>query len=86
MDDLQPSTLGSKEYWDEHYDIELKNFEHFEDEGDIWFGVSSEERIIKYLASIETPKDARILDLGCGNGHFCLELVGFIFSLYILVD
>nr|CDS35131.1 methyltransferase protein 10 [Hymenolepis microstoma] len=74
MDDLQPSTLGSKEYWDDHYDIELKNFEQFEDEGDIWFGVSSEERIIKYLASVETPKDVRILDLGCGNGHFCLEL------------
>ncbi|VDL19100.1 unnamed protein product [Hymenolepis diminuta] len=74
MDALQPSTLGSKKYWDDHYDLELKNFEQFEDEGDIWFGIPSEERIIRYLVSAETPKDARILDLGCGNGHFCLEL------------
>nr|CDS15923.1 methyltransferase protein 10 [Echinococcus granulosus] len=74
MDDLLPSPLGTKQYWDNHYEKELENFVEFNATGDIWFGKSSEQRIIKYLSSCGTPLDSRILDLGSGNGHFCLEL------------
>ncbi|KAM7541282.1 hypothetical protein Aperf_G00000033613 [Anoplocephala perfoliata] len=74
MDELEPSTLGSKQYWNEYYIRELKNFEEFDDEGDIWFGKFNEQRMIKYLENAKTPHDVRILDVGCGNGHFCLEL------------
>lgn len=41
------------------------------------FGKSSEQRMISYLENVKIPRDGRILDLGCGNGHFCLELVSF---------
>ncbi|VDD78271.1 unnamed protein product [Mesocestoides corti] len=74
MSDLRPSALGTKVHWDNHYQTELKNYKEFSDEGAIWFGRSSEKRILNYLSNCSTPLDSRILDLGCGNGHFCLEL------------
>uniref|UniRef100_A0A0R3Q136 Protein-lysine N-methyltransferase n=1 Tax=Angiostrongylus costaricensis TaxID=334426 RepID=A0A0R3Q136_ANGCS len=50
--------------WDSRYEQELRNFEEFGDEGDIWFGRSAEKRL----------KSACILDLGCGNGSLLRKL------------
>lgn len=86
MDDLRPSPLGTKKHWDGHYEKELENFVEFNDAGEIWFGRIGEQRIIEYLSGCSTPLDSRILDLGCGNGHFCIELVKHGYISVIGVD
>ncbi|CAB3406651.1 unnamed protein product [Caenorhabditis bovis] len=76
-DDFQiaPSKLGTKEYWDQRYNTELDNFQSFGDEGEIWFGASSENRMLKYICETsKTPTDAKILDIGCGNGSVLRKL------------
>lgn len=77
--DLPPSKLGTQEYWEELYQRELVNYkENPDDSGEVWFGKSVESRIIKFIID-SFPKDVRILDLGCGNGHFLhrLHLKGY---------
>ena len=32
-----PCELGKHSYWEEAYDQELKNFEDFGDEGEVWY-------------------------------------------------
>ncbi|KAI1705108.1 methyltransferase domain-containing protein [Ditylenchus destructor] len=67
------SALGTKEYWDQHYDVELTNFDDTGDEGCVWFGRSSENRMLKFIRE-NVPSDASIVDLGCGNGSFLRRL------------
>ncbi|VDM46621.1 unnamed protein product [Toxocara canis] len=69
------SVLGTKEYWDERYKVELENYEDIGDEGEIWFGRSAENRAIRYLLDAGLRKDSRIIDLGCGNGSLLRHLV-----------
>lgn len=46
--------------------------------GEIWFGEDSAEKMVDWVVETkEIPKDKRIIDLGCGNGHL-------IFALYEL--
>lgn len=72
--DLSPSRLGTREYWESLYVQELENFkENPEDSGEVWFGKSVETRLIKFITE-SFPKDTKILDLGCGNGHFLHRL------------
>lgn len=57
--------------------MELDNFLDHGDEGEIWFGRSVERRTIDWIKS-KLPNhltEPRILDLGCGNGHFTLKLL-----------
>ncbi|CCG84209.1 protein of unknown function [Taphrina deformans PYCC 5710] len=82
--DLNPSVLGTKEYWENIYRRECANYaENQEDEGEIWFGEESEDKIIKYLTAPSSPysadRDTAVLDLGTGNGHllFTLHEAGF---------
>ncbi|KAI7322818.1 S-adenosyl-L-methionine-dependent methyltransferase [Hortaea werneckii] len=79
---LDPSELGTKEYWDDAYARELENQEQDADEeGTVWFSESgAEEAILKQLESLEDEglldrQTTRFLDLGTGNGHllFCLR-------------
>lgn len=58
--------------------MELENFDDHGDEGEIWFGKAVERRVIEWIKrnhTVEGIKDLRILDLGCGNGHFTLKLI-----------
>lgn len=34
--ELNPSQLGTKEYWDESYTTEIKNYLSHGDPGDVW--------------------------------------------------
>ncbi|KAK7938094.1 S-adenosyl-L-methionine-dependent methyltransferase [Apiospora aurea] len=84
---LEPSELGTKEYWDNLYTNELTNHEHDPaDTGTNWFEDSdAQEKLIEFLdefllesASDETKKttkkDASFLDLGTGNGDMLFGL------------
>ncbi|KAI9770112.1 MAG: hypothetical protein M1840_003562 [Geoglossum simile] len=75
---LQPSLLGTKNYWDTAYTTELTNFTNNPtDIGTIWFSDSlAEEKILNFLRSDEAdiPKPATWLDLGTGNGHLLFQV------------
>ncbi|XP_076469592.1 EEF1A lysine methyltransferase 2-like [Babylonia areolata] len=73
--DFESSKLGTKKFWEDTYNRELKSFRDIGDVGEIWFGEDSQERMVDWLDEEEdVKKDHAILDLGCGNGALLLEL------------
>ncbi|KAK8061023.1 S-adenosyl-L-methionine-dependent methyltransferase [Apiospora hydei] len=87
---LEPSELGTKEYWDNLYTNELTNHEHDPaDTGTNWFEDSdAQEKLIEFLDEFllesssdeddetkkRTKKDTSFLDLGTGNGDMLFGL------------
>ncbi|KAK5111024.1 hypothetical protein LTR62_005399 [Meristemomyces frigidus] len=84
---LDPSELGTREYWDSAYTRELQNYEDdASDEGTIWFDENgAEAAILKQLDQLATQghlcktntataSASRFLDLGTGNGHLLFAL------------
>ncbi|OQV24303.1 putative Protein-lysine N-methyltransferase mettl10 [Hypsibius exemplaris] len=74
--DLNPSNLGTREYWDETYSTDLQNFEDTNgvDVGEIWFGFESERRILSWISKSGISKAASMLDIGSGNGSMLITL------------
>ncbi|OHW90891.1 s-adenosylmethionine-dependent methyltransferase [Colletotrichum incanum] len=82
---LEPSKLGTKEYWSTLYTTELtNNATNPDDRGTVWFDDSdAESKLLTYLEdltesapfdhSLRQP-DASFLDLGCGNGSLLFAL------------
>ncbi|KAH9239107.1 hypothetical protein K456DRAFT_1887122 [Colletotrichum gloeosporioides 23] len=82
---LEPSKLGTKEYWSCLYTTELTNHASDPtDRGTVWFDDSdAESKLLTYLEdltesaafdhSLRQP-DATFLDLGCGNGSLLFAL------------
>ncbi|KAJ7126873.1 S-adenosyl-L-methionine-dependent methyltransferase [Mycena epipterygia] len=76
LSDLQPSKLGRKEHWDQVYQTELTNFQEHGDEGEIWFGVQSVEKMVKWaLEHVPPSQNASTLEVGSGNGTLLFALV-----------
>ncbi|CAI5449701.1 unnamed protein product [Caenorhabditis angaria] len=73
LEPLEPKELLNP-FWDSRYELEFSNFREFGDEGEIWFGTSAENRILKYFSDSKIPKSSKILDLGCGNGSVLRKL------------
>ncbi|KAK3073958.1 Protein-lysine N-methyltransferase efm4 [Teratosphaeriaceae sp. CCFEE 6253] len=85
---LDPSELGTKEYWEAAYARELGNYEEdADDEGTVWFSESNaEEAVLEQLNKLaetgllrrdddnEARQTSRFLDLGTGNGHLLFAL------------
>ncbi|CAG7564676.1 unnamed protein product [Fusarium equiseti] len=83
---LEPSKLGTKQYWDDLYTNEISN--HSADPSDIgtvWFDDSdAEAKILEFLDGLLDPADSEspvlthdkttFLDLGCGNGSLLFSL------------
>ncbi|XP_030643377.1 EEF1A lysine methyltransferase 2 [Chanos chanos] len=85
-DDFAPSKLGTKEYWEDAYKRELETYKDIGDVGEIWFGEESMERIIKWMKKQSIPENARILDIGTGNGIFLVELAKHRFTNLTGID
>lgn len=65
--------------WENCYEQEIKNFNQFGDEGEIWFGAQTAKRVINWLKNKPLDKEnTRFIDIGCGNGFSCCMLVGFL--------
>ncbi|XP_046749357.1 EEF1A lysine methyltransferase 2 [Diprion similis] len=74
--ELDSSELGTQDYWDKTYSLEINNFKHHGDVGEVWFGEDSALRIVRWLSSKPelVASGDRIIDLGCGNGMMLVEL------------
>ncbi|KAJ7158632.1 S-adenosyl-L-methionine-dependent methyltransferase [Mycena filopes] len=73
--ELQPSKLGNKEHWDTVYETELANFHEHGDEGEIWFGVQSVDKMVKWAQEHVPPsQNPSILEVGSGNGTLLFAL------------
>ncbi|XP_013163396.1 PREDICTED: protein-lysine N-methyltransferase mettl10 [Papilio xuthus] len=88
MDDteLEPSELGTQDYWQKAYTKEIINFEDHGDPGDVWFGEDSAYRVIKWICQCGIPLDSSVIDLGSGNGYTLTELAREGFSNLLGVD
>ncbi|KAF8813323.1 S-adenosyl-L-methionine-dependent methyltransferase [Phlegmacium glaucopus] len=74
--DLQPSKLGTKEHWDSVYQEELANFEEIGDEGEIWFGAETINKMVEWsLENIPPSSSASVLEIGSGNGTLLFGLL-----------
>ncbi|KAK3939923.1 methyltransferase domain-containing protein [Diplogelasinospora grovesii] len=80
---LEPSQLGTKEYWESVYDREVLNHSsNPADEGTVWFDDSdAESRMVTFLDQHHgddrfglDKETASVLDLGCGNGSLLFAL------------
>ncbi|KAJ1945778.1 Protein-lysine N-methyltransferase efm4 [Linderina macrospora] len=71
---FEASRLGRKDHWDGVYDREISNFVETGDIGEIWFGEDSANKMVEWVCRNIDNADARILDVGCGNGHLLLSL------------
>ncbi|KAK0621343.1 methyltransferase domain-containing protein [Bombardia bombarda] len=86
---LEPSQLGTKQYWDALYTNELTNHAaNPADEGTVWFDDSdAEAKMVSFLDELEEEGQhehggllsldratAAVLDLGCGNGSMLFAL------------
>jgi len=73
---LRPSKLGTKEHWEDVYARELENFEEFGDEGEVWFGEDSVEKMVDWcLSNVPPSSRPNCLDIGTGNGSLLFALV-----------
>ena len=78
VEELPPSQLGTKSYWDGCYEKEVENFDSHGDVGEVWFGEEAGVRVVNWLSDKEQEgeisTEATILDVGCGNGVMSVDL------------
>jgi len=76
VEELEPSELGTKQYWEEAYIREGGTFAETEDPGEVWFGEEAAARMVNWLADHpeEVSPTSRVLDVGCGNGCLSVDL------------
>ncbi|EJD49036.1 S-adenosyl-L-methionine-dependent methyltransferase [Auricularia subglabra TFB-10046 SS5] len=78
--EFKPSKLGTKEHWDSVYQEEIENFEELGEEGEVWFGTETVEKMVEWAEEhMPASKGPTILDIGTGNGVmlFSLADVGY---------
>ncbi|KAH6560567.1 hypothetical protein BASA62_010400 [Batrachochytrium salamandrivorans] len=86
MEELDSSKLGTKEHWDDVYETEVDNFVDHGEEGEIWFGQDSVEKMVAWVQDHVTDLSTPTIDLGCGNGHLLFELEALGYTHLVGVD
>ena len=43
------SKLSKQEYWEQNFELEMKNFEETGDDGEVWFGMDVQKKTITYI-------------------------------------
>ncbi|CAK9438222.1 uncharacterized protein LODBEIA_P24800 [Lodderomyces beijingensis] len=83
---LNSSKLGTKEYWNDFYRREQRNFQdNEEDTGECWFDDSdAESKMIEFIinhinegtlpAGLNHKSQLSFVDLGTGNGHLLFQM------------
>lgn len=78
-EELPPSKLGTKEYWDKVYEREVDVFEDTGDEGEVWFGERAMEKMRDWVYANCPPEQEeqvgsesrkrriRAMECGCGE-------------------
>ncbi|XP_069836184.1 EEF1A lysine methyltransferase 2 isoform X2 [Dendropsophus ebraccatus] len=84
--EFSPSALGTKEHWDAVYSRELRTFQDYGDEGEIWFGEGSMTRVVRWLNAQKVPLTSSIVDIGTGNGMLLVELAKSGYSNLLGID
>ncbi|KAK4046924.1 Protein-lysine N-methyltransferase efm4 [Microbotryomycetes sp. JL201] len=90
LSSLQPSRLGSKAHWDSVrlkplcewitnpnrnvYEREVKTFDEIGDEGEVWFGEESADKMVEWIEEHMSDHATGILDVGTGNGQLLFAL------------
>ncbi|ELU40042.1 methyltransferase domain-containing protein [Rhizoctonia solani AG-1 IA] len=73
--ELKPTKLGKREYWDDVYNNEVENFETNGDEGEVWFGEETVEKMLEWTLDNYPPNtEPYVLDIGTGNGIMTVTL------------
>ncbi|THH13056.1 hypothetical protein EW146_g7130 [Bondarzewia mesenterica] len=74
-EEFQPSRLGTKQHWDDVYKREVSNFADTGDEGEIWFGEDSVEKMVEWaLEHVPPSSQPFVLEIGSGNGTLLFSL------------
>ncbi|CAB3238112.1 unnamed protein product [Arctia plantaginis] len=84
--ELDPSELGTHDYWQKAYKKEIENYNEHGDPGDVWFGEDSAQRVINWICDCGVKKDVGIIDIGCGNGYTLTELAKEGFTQLLGID
>ncbi|KAF9052502.1 S-adenosyl-L-methionine-dependent methyltransferase [Hymenopellis radicata] len=72
----ESSKLGTKQHWDDVYKLELENFDDNGDEGEVWFGEESVEKMVDWVVEhIPSSEPSTILEVGSGNGTLLFALL-----------
>lgn len=81
-EELPPSKLGTKEYWDKVYEREVGVFVDTGDEGEVWFGERAMEKMRDWVyancqpeqecqsGDTTTKRRIRVMECGCGMWPF----------------
>nr|XP_031841168.1 EEF1A lysine methyltransferase 2 isoform X2 [Nomia melanderi] len=87
-EELDPSDLGTLDYWEKFYTEELDNFKDHGDVGEIWFGRNNSHKVIRWITTKLklTKEDDKIIDIGCGNGMTLVELANKGFTNLFGID
>ncbi|KAJ9114274.1 hypothetical protein QFC22_005726 [Naganishia vaughanmartiniae] len=78
-EELPPSKLGTKEYWDKVYEREVGVFQDTGDEGEVWFGeramVKMRDWVYTNCPPVQQGRRIRVMECGCGNATLLLSLL-----------
>ena len=67
IEELYSSELGTKEYWENSYEMEIVNYQTHGDVGEIWFDEDSQLRIVNWIIQADIDRGQSIIDLGTDN-------------------
>lgn len=69
------SKLTNREYWEEFYENELESYNDVGYRGEEWFEDYIESIVDWIMKTGCDAESGRILDVGCGNGLFLIDLI-----------